>query len=152
MNFTVAPPRSPLTSLVYISKPLTMSLPTWANGPVIGAMNPMRNSSAAKPEVSSRLIPKVRHAPISIGPAPLANLLVNLLVMVLHSVFASLRSRLDPMRRSLRRGHQILRQSRCGGERTALANSLRNAHQAARKVKNCQHVDSAQHVLPPRHQ
>ena len=47
MNFTFAPPKSLLTSSRYIWKPSTMSLPTWAKMPVVGATKPMRSSSAA---------------------------------------------------------------------------------------------------------
>ena len=46
MNFTSMPPSLPPCSSRYIWKPLTMSLPTWAKMPVIGAMKPMRSSSA----------------------------------------------------------------------------------------------------------
>src|SRR6266852_8494998 len=76
MNFTLAPAKSPLTSSEYISKPLTMSLPTWANGPVIGAMKPTISSCAAAPEGVARFIPNARHPPININPVRLGDLLV----------------------------------------------------------------------------
>ena len=44
MSFTLAPAKSPLFSSRYMLKPSTMSLPTWAKMPVIGAMKPMRSS------------------------------------------------------------------------------------------------------------
>src|SRR5713101_2838445 len=138
MNFTLAPAKSFLTSSEYISNPLTMSLPTWANGPVIGAMNPTRNSSCAKAGVG--VIPNARHAPISIAPARLANLLV---IAVTPCLVAPL---------SLRRGRQFLREPVPGGRSTPLANLRRNAHQAARKIENDQDIHSAEHILPPRHQ
>src|SRR5438132_13471910 len=64
MNLIVAPAKSFLTSSAYISQPLTMSLPAWANGPVIGAMKPTRNSSATAPGIPSRLIPTARQPAI----------------------------------------------------------------------------------------
>src|ERR1700681_2514959 len=152
MNLTLAPPRSFLTSLVYISKPLTMSLPTWANGPVIGAMKPMRNSSAAAPDIAPRLIPITRIPPITVGPARQTNVFVTARTPCLVAPIWSL-----PHPPSLRRrGHQNLRQFRlgCAGRspRAALAKPRRYAHQAARKVKDGQDVESAQRVLPPRDQ
>src|ERR1700674_699692 len=76
MNLMVAPEKSFLTSFIYISKPLVMSLPTWAKGPVIGARKPTRNSSAVAPDVGPRLVATATHPAISIGPTRLSHLLV----------------------------------------------------------------------------
>src|SRR6516225_8382638 len=76
MNFTLAPAKSPLTSSEYISKPLTMSLPTWANGPVIGAMKPMISSCAAAPGLVARFVPNARQVPINISQVRLGDLFV----------------------------------------------------------------------------
>src|ERR1700680_4684913 len=66
MNLIVAPAKSPLTSSAYNSQPLTMSLPTWANGPVIGAMKPTRISSATALAIPSWLIAIARLPAINI--------------------------------------------------------------------------------------
>src|SRR5215467_4062838 len=76
INLTLAPAKSPLTSSEYISKPLTMSLPTWANGPVIGAMNPTISSCAAAPVVVVGFTTNASHQTINISAARSGNLLV----------------------------------------------------------------------------
>src|ERR1043166_2521495 len=133
MNFTVAPAKLFFTDSRYISKPLTMSLPTWANGPVIGASMPMRNSSAlagaaANPITTHAAVTAPIHAGVFIVPAPL---------VIVASV------------RSLRHRRQCCRPRFL---RAPLTHARRYAHQSARQIKNRQHVDAAKRILPPRHQ
>src|SRR5262249_39317424 len=107
-------------------KPLTMSLPTWANGPVIGAMNPIRNSSAAAP--TGRLIANARQAPINAGRADLA----ELLIIVATPLVGRSTSIVGLVGRSPRRGRQALCRFRHACRCEQLADLRRNAHQAAR--------------------
>src|SRR5690349_13392232 len=138
MNFTCAPERLPFTWSRYIWKPSTMSLPTAAKMPVVGARKPMRSSSA--PAVAA--VASARPPPRRIGPT----LRSNASVIVLSPLLPSVPSR---FRASRRRGRQFLPLA----ERPAVpADALGNSHQSARKVEDRQHVDGAEHVLPPRHQ
>src|SRR5262249_49279455 len=137
MNFTLAPAKSFLTSSVYISKPLTMSLPTWANGPVIGAMKPMRSSSAAAFCGSANGIPSARQLASSIARRTVLTVMTVAPLLALRS---GLRGRAES---------DFLLRSR--GGREPLAQARRNAHQPARQIQDDQDIDAAQHVLPPRH-
>ena len=76
MNFTFAPPKSLLTSSRYIWKPSTMSLPTWAKMPVVGATYPMRSSSAA---FEGAVSPKATMPPNSNGPNRRSKVIVMIL-------------------------------------------------------------------------
>src|SRR5215813_2203326 len=143
MNLTLAPAKSPLTCPEYISKPLTMSLPTWANGPVIGAMNPTISSCAAAPVVMVGLTANARHPPITINPVRPGDLLV-----MIPTPLRSLpiwTSPLAPMRRQ----RNVFPHRRSSAS-APLANLNGNAHQAARQIKNDEDIDSTKRVLPPR--
>src|SRR5215475_13597479 len=138
MNFTCAPAKLLLTSSRYIWKPSTMSLPTWAKMPVVGATKPMRNSSA--PAVDTGRMASARERPSNNWPARRSH------VCVIPSSFWC------PSCSSGGYGCQLfcpLRLAR-GGPPTPY--SLGNAHQAGRQKQDGEHVDRAQHVLPPRHQ
>src|SRR5258708_1034156 len=132
MNFTGAPLKLLLTSSRYIWKPLTMSVPTWANAPVIGARKPMRSSSAPAGVVAP--VPSAQPTPNSIVPKPRS----RVLVMVSPPLLYSSRSRRRQARRVARLG-------------AALADQAWNAHQAVRQIEDREHVDRTQGVLPPRH-
>src|SRR5262249_9178036 len=132
MNFTLAPAKSFLTSSVYISKPLTMSLPTWANGPVIGAMKPMRNSSAAASCGKVNCMPNARQLASSIARRTRLTVMMVAPLLVLRSGLGG------------RAEANLLLRSR--GGREPLAQARRNAHQSARQIEDDQHIDAAQHV------
>src|SRR5262249_26674888 len=134
ISFTLAPAKSLLVSSRYMLMPSTMSLPTWANGPVVGTMRPMRNSSAA---AGGDAMPSAMQPPSISGNEILGMSLSSLGVVPVMS--CGRRSRLFR--------HVLV----CCG-RAPLTNALRNAHQAGRKIENGQHIDRAQHVLPPGNQ
>src|ERR1051325_471490 len=135
MNFTCAPDRLFFISSRYIWKPSTMSLPPAAKMPVVGARKPMRSSSA--PAVAA--VVRARPPPRRRRPT-LRN---NASVIVLSPLFPSVHF----LFRASRRGGQFLPLA----ERAAVpADALGNSHQPARQVEDRQHVDGAEHVLPPR--
>src|SRR5215470_19819184 len=142
MSFTCAPAKLLFTSSRYIWKPSTMSLPTAAKMPVVGARKPMRSSSA--PAVTP--VASARPPPRSIGPTVRSNASVIVLSPLLPRLCSC------ESARSRRRRRQFL-SALCAAERAAAAaNAFRNAHQPARQIEDRQHVDGAEHVLPPRHQ
>src|SRR5262249_45841785 len=138
MSFTCAPDRLFFISSRYIWKPSTMSLPTAAKMPVVGARKPMRSSSA--PAVTP--VASARPPPRRSGPT----LRSNASVIVLSPLLPSVRV---PVRAPSRRARQFLPLA----ERAAMAaDALGNSHQSAGEIEDRQHVDGAEHVLPPRHQ
>src|ERR1700745_4240979 len=62
IRFPCAPEKSLLVSSRYMFKPSAISLPTCANGPVTGAINPIRSSSAA---TDGDAIPSTKQPPNS---------------------------------------------------------------------------------------
>src|SRR5215831_16658360 len=115
-----------------------MSLPTWAKMPVVGATNPIRNSSTA----FAGVIPKATIPPRS----DRANRRSNVLVIALTPLLSCF-----PRRSGGHRCHLFHVFSVCR-KPTSLSQSLRDAHQSHRQVEDRQHVDRAQHVLPPGNQ
>src|SRR5215467_12345842 len=142
MNFTCAPDRLFFISSRYIWKPSTMSLPTAAKMPVVGARKPMRSSSA--PAVAP--VASARPPPRSIGPTVRSNACVIVLSPLLPRLCSC------GSAQSRRRGRQFLAAVPVAERAAATADALGKAHQPARQVEDRQHVDGAEHVLPPRHQ
>src|SRR5262249_16430480 len=139
MNFTFAPPKSLLTSSRYSWKPSTMSLPTCANMPVVGATNPMRSSSAA---FEGAVGLKVTTPPNSNGSSRRGKVLVIVYSLVVVTF---------PRKSG---GHQYLffRFFSIRRSRPSLTDSFRDAHEPGWQIQDRQHVHRAEHVLPPRDQ
>src|SRR6266853_5423644 len=110
-----------------------MSLPTWAKIPVVGARQPMRSSSAptlaCEQMRSASTLPKLGQD----------------LPGVVQIMF-----RLPGISVASSAGHdcELLRLRAIRS--ATLANTLRNPHQAHWQVKNGQHIDCTEGVLPPR--
>ena len=140
MNFTSAPPSLLFFSSRYILKPSTMSLPTWAKTPVVGARKPMRSSSDFA--VASRGRAQ-QPPPSSSGP----NRRSNDACHCPHSLVVA-------VSRLLRRPRVPISSPspRLLDFGPSLTQALRNAHQPGRQIEDRRHVNDAQHVLPPRHQ
>ena len=121
----------------YIWKPLTMSLPIWAKMPVIGAMKPMRSSSAlaGRPAQSEH---NAGQQPVRVSRC-LCHVQSSLVVVTFL-----------PVQEGTDANVFDFPSSPCAA--APLANSGGNAHQASRQIKNREHVNAAEHVLPPRHQ
>src|SRR5689334_7763998 len=138
MNLMSAPPSLLFFSSRYILKPSTMSLPTWANTPVVGARKPIRTSS----DFAVAVMPSATLLLSRIGPSRRSNVLVIVLTPTLSR----------PRLWSGGRGCQFLRGVSIVRFRLSLPQPFRNAHQPGRQVEDRCHVNHAQHVLPPRHQ
>src|SRR5450759_2004603 len=108
--------------------------------PVTGARKPMRNSSEYA--VEPRLVPTARQLPNSSGLSFRIKAFVIVLPPDVVSYFRPIRSSMH--------GFQLRDRFNCRPPER-LPNLLRNAHQAGWQIQDRQHVDAAQHVLPPRH-
>src|SRR5579875_3949100 len=121
-----------------------MSLPIWAKMPVVGAMKPIRSSSA--PAVDDR--PRLKAAasvPRSSGSASCVTRRV--LLMDFPPCFSvalpfSGRGRCQRL--------HLAGSARLAVRGAELADLRRDSHQPGGQVENGQHVDAAQHILPPR--
>src|SRR5262245_35334669 len=135
-NLTSALPNLSPFSSRYILKPSTMSLPTWAKIPVVGATKPMRNSSVVAADVR----------PSAMAPASSNGLSRRSSVPVMISLP---RCRvLLPLTSCRRCQFPLLAIARYAAPWTQ---PFGNADQPGRQKKDREHIDPAQYVLPPRH-